>query len=415
MEVSGAMLRDGIINAANLISSRRMELNRINVFPVPDSDTGSNMAVTLGAAKGQLLRLPESCTVKEVALTAAAAMLRGSRGNSGAILSLIFRGLAKELADRETASPADLVRGLACGAALAYRAVAQPAEGTILTACRESAADAARLLKRSPDAGLLEVWDCLQASAAVSLKNSTRRLSALKETGVVDAGAKGYCLLIEGLGHVFSGKGILKDDWDEADGAGAFVFMEKNTESARAAEGIITYRITFTSENRLGSRTPESMEKALKAFGEQVVVMDTGASLRCQVFSDQPREVLSFCLSETPLLDFLAVSHGAYRKVCFQGPDEAWARESEGQNRTLSQSENTRPRFCTEFSILKDAADAGLSEHLKKTLTASGDSAVIAEGVDLIKCHIHTEAPLSLIPFSLAGGYLTEIKAERLP
>ena len=124
MEVSGAMLRDGIINAANLISSRRMELNRINVFPVPDSDTGSNMAVTLGAAKGQLLRLPESCTVKEVALTAAAAMLRGSRGNSGAILSLIFRGLAKELADRETASPADLVRGLACGAALAYRAVA---------------------------------------------------------------------------------------------------------------------------------------------------------------------------------------------------------------------------------------------------------------------------------------------------
>ena len=92
MEVSGAMLRDGIINAANLISSRRMELNRINVFPVPDSDTGSNMAVTLGAAKGQLLRLPESCTAKEAALTAAAAMLRGSRGNSGAILSLIFRG-----------------------------------------------------------------------------------------------------------------------------------------------------------------------------------------------------------------------------------------------------------------------------------------------------------------------------------
>ena len=125
--------------------------------------------------------------------------------------------------------------------------------------------------------------------------------------------------------------------------------------------------------------------------------------------------MLSFCLSETPLLDFLAVSHGAYRKVCFQGSDEAWARESEGQNRTLSQSENTRPRFCTEFSVLKDAADAGLSEHLKKTLTASGDSAVIAEGEDLIKCHIHTEAPLSLIPFSLAGGYLTEIKAERLP
>ena len=141
--INGILLRDAIISASHALSSQKQSVDELNVFPVPDGDTGTNMSMTNSAAARELARL-EDPTVSKVADTAAAAMLRGARGNSGVILSLLFRGFSKGLKGKETANGADLAAALTLGVEAAYKAVMKPTEGTILTVARE-AADKGRL------------------------------------------------------------------------------------------------------------------------------------------------------------------------------------------------------------------------------------------------------------------------------
>ena len=133
MTISGKILRDAIISGANNIQNQRARVDELNVFPVPDGDTGTNMAMTVGASVPELEAMADSCTVAEASTTAASAMLRGARGNSGVITSLLFRGFSKALAGKKEATAADLVEALQKGVEGAYKAVMKPTEGTILT------------------------------------------------------------------------------------------------------------------------------------------------------------------------------------------------------------------------------------------------------------------------------------------
>ena len=137
--IKGSMLRDAIISGANKISTLRQSVDELNVFPVPDGDTGTNMCMTITAAKKELELLADNCTVAVAAQTAASALLRGARGNSGVILSLLFRGFSKGLAGKTEASAEDLVSALELGVQSAYKAVMKPTEGTILTVARVAA------------------------------------------------------------------------------------------------------------------------------------------------------------------------------------------------------------------------------------------------------------------------------------
>lgn len=130
--INGSQLRDAYISAANHIVARRQEVDALNVFPVPDGDTGTNMSMTISAAVPEL-KLMENPTVAAVAKTAASALLRGARGNSGVILSLLFRGFSKGLAGKKEADGADFAQALTMGVEAAYKAVMKPTEGTILT------------------------------------------------------------------------------------------------------------------------------------------------------------------------------------------------------------------------------------------------------------------------------------------
>ena len=143
--ISGKILRDAIISGANNINNQRSRVDELNVFPVPDGDTGTNMGMTVGSAVRELEALDDSCTVGEAAKTAASAMLRGARGNSGVITSLLFRGFSKALAGKTDAEAADLAKALQMGVEAAYKAVMKPAEGTILTASRVAAQHAVEL------------------------------------------------------------------------------------------------------------------------------------------------------------------------------------------------------------------------------------------------------------------------------
>ncbi|MBQ5754264.1 MAG: DAK2 domain-containing protein, partial [Oscillospiraceae bacterium] len=134
--VTGKILRDAFLSGANSIQNQRARVDELNVFPVPDGDTGTNMSMTVGAAVPELLAMKDSCTVAEASKAAASAMLRGARGNSGVITSLLFRGFSQALEGNKEATADDLKAALEQGVEAAYKAVMKPPEGTMLTVAR---------------------------------------------------------------------------------------------------------------------------------------------------------------------------------------------------------------------------------------------------------------------------------------
>ena len=203
--ISGKILRDAIISGANNINNQRSRVDELNVFPVPDGDTGTNMGMTVGAAVRELQAMDDSCTVGEAAKTAASAMLRGARGNSGVITSLLFRGFSKALEGKKEADAADIVSALKKGVEGAYKAVMKPTEGTILTVARVASEEAAACGKED----VAELWDVVLAAGQKALEDTPNLLPVLKKAGVVDAGGQGIMIIFEGMGKVFHGEDIV--------------------------------------------------------------------------------------------------------------------------------------------------------------------------------------------------------------
>ncbi|MCC2142938.1 DAK2 domain-containing protein, partial [Faecalibacterium longum] len=181
--ISGKILRDAIISGANNINNQRSRVDELNVFPVPDGDTGTNMGMTVGAAVRELQAMDDSCTVGEAAKTAASAMLRGARGNSGVITSLLFRGFSKALEGKKEADASDIVAALKKGVEGAYKAVMKPTEGTILTVARIASEEAAACGKED----VAELWDVVMTAGQKALEDTPNLLPVLKKAGVVDA------------------------------------------------------------------------------------------------------------------------------------------------------------------------------------------------------------------------------------
>ena len=196
--LSGKILRDAIISGANNIINNKENVDELNVFPVPDGDTGTNMSMTIRNAVAELNMLSDSATVETVAQTAASAMLRGARGNSGVILSLLFRGLSKGLAGKHEANVEDYCNALKLGAEAAYKSVMKPTEGTILTVARVAA-------EKANDAqckDFPELFEVLTTAAKETLDQTPEMLPVLKKAGVVDAGGMGYYTILKGMASV---------------------------------------------------------------------------------------------------------------------------------------------------------------------------------------------------------------------
>ena len=181
--ITGKTLRDAIISGANNIANQRTRVDELNVFPVPDGDTGTNMSMTIGAALSELNAMPDTCTVAEASKSAASAMLRGARGNSGVITSLLFRGFSKALEGKKEADVADIVAALQKGVEGAYKAVMKPTEGTILTVARVASEEAAA----SDAADVPALWDVVLTAGQKALEDTPNLLPVLKKAGVVDA------------------------------------------------------------------------------------------------------------------------------------------------------------------------------------------------------------------------------------
>ena len=194
--INGETLKLAIISGANNISSIKARINDLNIFPVPDGDTGTNMSMTITAAAEALKNMEEG-DVAAVSKATASAMLRGARGNSGVITSLLFRGISKGLEGKVRASGEDLIHALGLGVEAAYNAVTKPTEGTILTVARMGYEAGLEALDTEEDAAVL--WETVCDAAAEALELTPTMLPVLKKAGVVDAGGKGILTIFEGM------------------------------------------------------------------------------------------------------------------------------------------------------------------------------------------------------------------------
>lgn len=195
-KLDGAAFTEMLLCASDALNANQQQINELNVFPVPDGDTGTNMSMTLGAGAQELRRTrPDS--VGAVAKTAASALLRGARGNSGVILSLLFRGISKVLKGKNTCTAYDLGQAFKEGVDSAYKAVMKPAEGTILTVSRVAAGAAVDFAETGTDIELL--LSCALESARDALALTVEQNPVLKKAGVVDAGGKGYVVILDAM------------------------------------------------------------------------------------------------------------------------------------------------------------------------------------------------------------------------
>ena len=281
-------------NAA--LEENKQKINELNVFPVPDGDTGTNMSLTMNSAAIELGR-KQTDTVGAVADCAASALLRGARGNSGVILSLLFRGVAKSLKGRETASAAEFAAAVSAGVDAAYKAVMKPAEGTILTVSRLGAQAAVAFAKDSTDfEGML---DALLAAAREALADTQNINPVLRRAGVVDAGGEGFVLVMDAM------LGYLQGRTAAPVTSAAPAAAQAPKEGADFSEfdtGEITFGYcTEFIVARENSKSPELLRSFLKNLGDCVVVVDDDEIIKVHVHTNVPGEVLTEALTYGPL------------------------------------------------------------------------------------------------------------------
>lgn len=283
--LDGNSLRDAIISAANNLSNNRKRVDDLNVFPVPDGDTGTNMSMTLSNSVRELKKT-QNATAGEIAKMNASALLRGARGNSGVITSLLFRGFAKGIGTDEFITAENITAAFKLGVEAAYKAVMKPTEGTILTVARVASERAQSALDEGKNE--LEVFSDAIEGAKEALAFTPEQLPALKKAGVVDAGGQGFVLILEGMMSVFSGKGIIESQ-NAAEAAAETEQINVSAAGSFETEITFTYCTEFiVNRNSECVKEPKELRAYLESIGDCVVVVDDDEIIKVHVHTDHP-------------------------------------------------------------------------------------------------------------------------------
>ena len=281
-KINGAAYRKMLLSAAASIEIQKQQINDLNVFPVPDGDTGTNMSMTLNTAAAEL-RKCDDVRLTKAADVAASAMLRGARGNSGVILSLLFRGFSKSLKGAEEADGTGFAAALNAGVEAAYKAVMKPAEGTILTVSRLAAVAAADASEENP---------CLEATliaaigaAKEALANTINQNPVLKKAGVVDAGGMGFVVILEGMLSSLQGKDI------EPPAAGE---VKESADFANLTDEDITFTFDTVFIVRKNEHTDlDAFRVYLNSIGDSLVIGEDDDAFKVHVHTDIPGAALT--------------------------------------------------------------------------------------------------------------------------
>ena len=354
--IDAAAFQQMVIHAAAAISVEKQQVNDLNVFPVPDGDTGTNMSLTIAAAAGEMKKKSYD-TVGQAAQATASALLRGARGNSGVILSLLFRGFAKAIKDRETMDGRDLAIALDFGVAAAYKAVMKPAEGTILTVSRMAAARAA---------GTAREDNCAEAVLAAAIEEGQAALAdtvnqnpVLKKAGVVDAGGKGFLIILQGMLDQLQGKSMPELSEEEPE-------EEKADFGALSAE-----EITFAFDTVFIVRKPsphvnlEPFRTYLNGIGDSLVIGEDDEAFKVHVHTNIPGAALTEAqkygtleLAKIENMRTQAEDLAAGRHV--QSTDDLEAVEEELENQGCAPAQPVKAAPEKEYGYVAVCAGAGL-------------------------------------------------------
>lgn len=295
--MNGIDLKQAVLSGSNNICTKKSYINDLNIFPVPDGDTGTNMSMTTTAAVKALSKT-DSDEIGVVAKTIASAMLRGARGNSGVILSLLFRGFSDGLKGKAVANGKELVEALGLGVDAAYKAVMKPTEGTILTVARVGYEGGLEACKKSED--VAEVWDAVCVSAEEALRKTPEYLPVLKKAGVVDAGGMGLYSIFEGMLKYFKDGEIIECENEN-------VQEELENFSSTVAEFDEVINFTYCTEFIVGrdekiTTDPNELRMFLETIGDCVVVVNDDEIIKVHVHTDNPGNALQRGLNYGQLL-----------------------------------------------------------------------------------------------------------------
>ena len=297
--IDGEAYKEMILQAAEAVAERVEEVNALNVFPVPDGDTGTNMSMTLNNAADALNKL-ENPTLGRALEVTSSALLRGARGNSGVITSLLFRGIAKGMKDARTADGATLAEGLREGSATAYKAVMKPAEGTILTVSRIAGDAAVKAAKKTRDPEA--VLGAAIKAAKKALEETTNQNPVLKKAGVVDAGAYGYLLILQGMQDALSGTITRLARKIPVPVINPAMPVESADFSAFDEEEINFDYCTEFICARENPKDPDDLRQFLPTIGDCVVVVEDDEIIKVHVHTNEPHLALGEALKYGQLI-----------------------------------------------------------------------------------------------------------------
>lgn len=343
------MFRDGVISASNNIANNRQAVDALNIFPVPDGDTGTNMSMTIGAAAKEMAVLADDCTVEEASSRCASALLRGARGNSGVILSLIFRGFSKALKGMDTADGKAVANAFRKGVDAAYKAVMKPTEGTILTVVRK----AAEAAEKSAESGseTIDVCEAALDAAEEALAKTPEQLPVLKKAGVVDAGGQGLVLILKGMGSVIK-KGVMIEA-EDGSGVTPVSTPSKSTVASASSDIEFGYCSEFLIEKSKSAKAkdPLSLRAYLESIGDCVVVVDDSDIIKVHVHSNEPGNVIQAALKYGQLINIKIDNMRYQHRNAGEGVSEG----EEPHNPTPVEPEN-------EYGFVAVCAGVGVAE-----------------------------------------------------
>lgn len=379
------MLRDAVISASNNINNNRKAVDALNVFPVPDGDTGTNMSMTMSAAAREVARLDDSSSVSTVADVTASALLRGARGNSGVILSLIFRGIAKGLKGCNQANGATIAAALTIGVDAAYKAVMKPTEGTILTVVR-MAAEQATEVAANGDASFIDVWESVCTSAQDALDKTPSMLPVLKKAGVVDAGGQGLVLIFNGMKSFFEDSVIISC-FDE--GTVPVSEPERKDIVANADLDIEFGYCTEFIVNRDShvQRDPMSLRAYLESIGDCVVVVDDESIIKVHVHSNEPGNAIQEGIKFGSLVNI------KIENMRQQHVNASWGASANSQIPAEPQFPRAEPE--NRYGFVAVAAGAGIAQLFSEIgvdVVVSGGQTMNPSTEDILKAVMATPA-----------------------
>ena len=282
--IDGALFQRMVIHGSASINAQKQAINDLNVFPVPDGDTGTNMSLTIGTAAAEAKKKPAESVGKAASINASA-LLRGARGNSGVILSLLFRGVSKGLKEKDQVDGALFAAALSEGVSAAYKAVMKPAEGTILTVSRLAAVKASETAQENNS--VEAVLEAAIAEGQAALANTVNQNPVLKKAGVVDAGGKGFLVILQGMLDELRGLPVPDQEDDSLP-------VNESADFAALSEEDITFTFdTVFIVRKAAGKSIEPFRAYLNGIGDSLVIGEDDESFKVHVHTDTPGEALS--------------------------------------------------------------------------------------------------------------------------